>query len=152
MSPAPQPVMAQVFDLADWRKVRSMEGAKPEARPAFEVSEGRPGLDVNTLGHWLKALATVLRNGAMDKAEVAARLDGLSANAHAACRQYLDVESDARIASQLACILAPELSELEGAELFKAIRAKVKAHRTAAYWSKRKGGKPAPKARKGGAR
>lgn len=146
-APAPQPMTAQVFNLADWRKARVTEGATPEAVPAFAVTEGRPGLDVNTMGHWLKALATVLRNGSWAKDDVAARLDGISVNALAACRGYHDLEGDLLSAVNLLGILAPELADLEGKELFKAIRAKAKAHRTAAYWAKRKGGKPKARGR-----
>jgi hypothetical protein len=62
--------------------------------------------------------------------------------------QYFDLEFNLSFAQDLATILAPELADLKGTELEKAIRAKVKAHRTALYWSKRKGGKPAKWARR----
>jgi len=117
IKPAPVALpTAQVFNLADWRKERAKP--EPELKTAFPVSD-RPGMDMNEIGHGLKAVAARLRDGRMSSADVAKLLDGISANALAACRVGHERDNAIILAHRL---LSPLFGNREGKALEKAIR------------------------------
>jgi hypothetical protein len=106
-----------VYSLADYRRAGVV--VKLPA-PAFPPT-GSPGLDFNNVGHTLTALAKLIRkgSGAMSPATMAKLLDGLAANAQAACRRGHQLEHNLLLAER---VLSSQLGGLEGKALTRAIK------------------------------
>jgi len=116
---------AEVFSLCDWRKERAKPA--PELKPLYPVTD-RPGMDFNEMGHGLRYAAQLMRMGQLTQTRASEMLDGLSANAMAACRVGHDLEIQIIRAHRL---LSPIFDGKEGDALERAIAkaAKPKARK-----------------------